>query len=162
MKQIVLAAITLALSGCAPPAPGIVVGGYKASVDDVATLINEDQRRKATIESFASLAAQSNIEGLMRLIVPAAKEEVGEQAYRSGLIREVIPFFADYQELGSQGIAPATFPDGRKGAAYYTYIVTKTGALKPFSIWLLDEGDRTLVGYIDVNRCIRGRHPVCE
>lgn len=164
MKQIALAAITLVLSCCTASPPGVVVGGgSKASIEEIAALIKQDERHKATIESFAALAAQSDVEGLMRVIMPGAKKEVGEEAYRNALVREIIPFFADFEKIqGPQGIAPATFPDGRKGAAYYTYIITKSGARKPFSIWLLDEGDRTLVGYVDVNHCIRGRHPVCE
>ena len=114
------------------------------------------------IQKFASLAAQSDIEGLMNLFVPAMKASKGEEALRNELRRVIIPFFADYDKLYGGASNPATFPDGRKGIAKYTYIMTKSGVQKPFTVWLLMEGDQALVGFIEVNRCIPRKHPICD
>lgn len=160
--------IALALGGCAQSPPGVVVGGGPAlSVEEqmalAADVMRHEERYMATIESFAALAAQSDVDRLELLIEPAVIAEAGEATYRAHLLVEIVPFFADYAQVDSvKGVAPAIFPDGRRGIAYYTYIITKSGARKPWSIWLLDAGDRTLVGFVDVNHCIAGRHPICD
>jgi hypothetical protein len=165
VKRLVPVTTALLLSSCAAPpqGTGVLLGGdASASLEENVNLLGDViTRYDPAIQRFASLAAQSNVEELMKLFLPALKASMGEEAIRKKLELEVIPFFADYEKVVDGSIHPATFPDGRRGAPIYTYMMTKAGVRKPFTIWLLVEGDQALVGLIEVGRCVHGRHPSC-
>lgn len=164
MKQFVLTIVALLLSGCAVSPPGVVLGGAKQASDTetIQLAVQHLTIYQPAIQKFVLLAAQSDIEELMKLFAPAMKASMGEERLRNELREVVVPFFADHAELFGGASNPATFPDGRKGIANYTYIMTRTGIKKPFTIWLLVEGNQALVGFLEVNRCIPGRHPICD
>jgi len=156
---VLVGAALFGVAACVTAVPSSSIGG----IDVAVAAIKRQSAHSETIEKFALLSARGDVDALFNLVAPAAIAARGETAVRTALLNDVIPFFEDYAELGGRGVAGAKFPDGRTGLAYYTYSATKSGVLKPFSIWLVEEEDgSTRIGVFEVGRCVPGRHPVCE
>ena len=112
MKQFVLAIVALLLSGCSASPPGVILGGTKnAPVAETTQLaVQHMMIYEPTIQKFASLAAHSDIEGLMNLFVPAMKASTGEETLRNELRLVIVPFFAAYDKLTAEQVTMPPSP----------------------------------------------------
>jgi len=160
-RYVLIVALLAGVTACVAASPSHP--SASDGIDVAAAAIKRQSAHTEIIEKFAELAARGDVDALIELVAPAAVAARGEAALRTLIQDEVVPFFSDYEALGGSGVAGAQFPDGRIGLAYYTYSATKSGGLKPFSIWLLEEDDgSTRIGVFEVGRCVRGRHPICD
>ena len=77
----------------------------------------------------------------------------GVEGYLAG---QVLPFFAQFKDIAkSVTVAPtADLP----GYAYYMYMVSKTDELRPFVIYVVDEGGTKVVFNIIVDHLVESRH----
>lgn len=122
-----------------------------------------DEQRTAAIDRFASLAKANDIEGMLAMLVPAARAAEGDELMREWLSKEVAPFFASFERLHTyRNIEPRVMPDNSVGYRYYTYFIGPSGAEVPFDIILMEVGGTTMVANFNARGCIKGKHPVCK
>jgi len=149
--------------------PCALAAAPAAAADDAARTGNVLNLRKAappvdhtpTIESFVQLAVSQNVDAVYRTFGDVPIQANGEQALKHYLATEVLPFFADVERLErTSRVVGATFEDDSTGQIAYAYVVTKAGAIKPFTIaWRVDGGRAKLMD-VKVDRCVKARHPV--
>lgn len=114
---------------------------------------------RAVAEQFVAAAAARDTAKLERMLSPAAAARAGKEAMQKVLNGQVIPFFADHKEIGrSATTTNTTDAGGNTGFAYYMYSVGKSGAQKPFVIYVVEENGQKVVANILVNRFVEGRH----
>lgn len=162
MRFIVWAAFLAVLAGCAgtsersnPQKP--------VSLEEAFRSIQQGKAQKTAIAAFATMASEGNVDGLLERFDPFVRQAAGDDKLRGFLKEKIIPFFSDYQSVDNyENVGRAQFPGGRVGLVHYTYMVAKTGVLKPFTIALIDETDGTRVFDIGVNVCEKSRHPVSK
>jgi len=114
-----------------------------------------------TIESFVQLAVGQNVDAVYQTFGDVPIQANGELALKHYLATEVLPFFADVQRLERMSrVVGAAFEDASAGQIAYAYVVTKSGAIKPFTIaWRVESGRARLMD-VKVDRCVKTRHPV--
>lgn len=114
-----------------------------------------------TVDSFVQLAKAQGIDRLYRSFGDVPVRANGELALKHYLADEVMPFFADVERLDPRlRVVGATFDDDSSGQIAYAYAVTRTGAIKPFTIaWRVEDGRARLMD-VKVGRCVPARHPV--
>jgi hypothetical protein len=73
-----------------------------------------------------------------RTISPAVRARTGPEAVDRVLTGEVLLFFAQFKEVGTSVTNRADRRYAR--LAFYMYMVTKTDELRPFVIYVVEEG----------------------
>ncbi len=125
--------------------------------------MNSAKDQEGTIADFAAAAHAGNVDALMAMMAPSARKASGDDTVRALLKDEVVPFFAKFTKVHSYAtITRAELPDGREGTWHYTYIVDDTDKPKPFRIAIIEEEGRNAIAFIEVGKCIQGRHPFCN
>ncbi|HKY07272.1 MAG TPA: hypothetical protein VJQ55_03485 [Candidatus Binatia bacterium] len=110
-------------------------------------------------DQFVATAASGDVGKLERMLSPAAAARAGKEGMQKFLNGQVIPFFADYKELGkSVTVTNTTDASGNKGFAYYMYSVPISGQQKPFVIYVVEEAGQKTIANVLVNRYFEGRH----
>lgn len=115
------------------------------------------------MEEFVGIAVRGDESSLVALVSPNVIRTVGPESVAHKLKNEVIPFFSRYQRLHNvKQINPASGLRGSTvGYWIYTYIVTLTGDVRPFSIVIVEEEGGLFVSDVIVDRCEENRHPFC-
>lgn len=110
-------------------------------------------------ERFVTAAAARDTQTLENLLSPAISARAGKEGIQKVLNEQVLPFFADYREIGrSVTTTHTTDANGNHGFTFYMYSLTKSGRKKPFVIYVIDEQGQKFVANILVNHFIEGRH----
>jgi hypothetical protein len=107
-------------------------------------------------DAFMSAAAAGDAPKSARLLSPAASAKAGADAVERFLAREVLPFFAQFKEVARSVTVARTA--GVTGFAFYMYMVSKTGELRPFVIYVVEEGGAKVVANVLVDHLVEGRH----
>ena len=68
----------------------------------------------------------------------------------------MLPFFAPFQEFARS--VSVTRTADVPGFAFYMYMVAKTGEMRPFVIYVIEEGGAQVVANVLVDRLVEGRH----
>jgi hypothetical protein len=114
---------------------------------------------RVVAEQFVTAAAARDSTKLEKMLSPAITARTGKEGVQKFLNGQIVPFFADYKEIGrSVTTTNTTDASGNAGFAYYMYSVPKSGQPKPFVIYVLEENGQKVVGNILVNRFVEGRH----
>jgi hypothetical protein len=90
------------------------------------------------------------------MLSPAVVARTGAEAVERFLAGEVLAFFAPYKEL-ARSVSVTRTADVR-GFAFYMYMVSATGELRPFVIYVIEEGGAKVVANVLVDRLVEGRH----
>ena len=149
-----LAAATSVLAQSPPPATGgdNPVGEYL-----------DMQARSAPFRAYAdkwiALARTGDVPALERTISPNMAGKAGVDAVRRYLSSKVAPFFMEAKEVGkSVTVATTTDAFGSRGFVYYMYMLSKTGELRPFVLYVVNEGGKTVVANVIVDHLVPDRH----
>lgn len=114
---------------------------------------------RGTAVEFITSAAAGDTAHAADLISPNMAQKTGRAAIHQFLSATVAPFFADMKEIGkSVTISNTTDGFGSEGYAYYMYAVPKEGEPRPFVVYVVAEGDTTVVANILVDHFVEGRH----
>lgn len=117
-----------------------------------------DQERpfRELAEEFIAAAAAGDAARTARMLSPAAAAKAGQDGVDRFLKGEVLPFFAPYKELARS--VSITRTADVTGFAFYMYMVSKAEELRPFVIYVIEEGGAKVVANVLVDRLVEGRH----
>ncbi len=123
----------------------------------------EMQARSAPYRTFAdqwiALARTGDVAALERTISPNMIGKVGADTVRRSLNTKVAPFFTQTREVGkSTTVAETTDAFGSRGYVYYMYMMAKTGELRPFALYVVEENGRKVVANILTDYAAPNRH----
>jgi hypothetical protein len=123
----------------------------------------EMQARSAPYRAFAdrwiALARTGDVAALERTISPNMIGKVGADTVRRSLDTKVAPFFTQTREVGkSTTVAQTTDAFGSTGYVYYMYMMAKTGELRPFALYVVEENGKMVVANILTDYAAPNRH----
>jgi hypothetical protein len=90
------------------------------------------------------------------MISPAIAAKTGLEGVERFLTGEVLPFFAPFKEVARS--VSVTRTADVTGFAFYMYMVSKTDELRPFVIYVIEEGGAKVVANVLVDHLVEGRH----
>lgn len=107
-------------------------------------------------DAFIAAAAAGDAAKAARLISPTTAAKAGSEGVDRYLTGTVLPFFGQFKQVADSvtvtRIAQAT------GFAFYMYMVPKAGELRPFVIYVIEEGGTQVVANILVDHFVAERH----
>lgn len=165
LRPLVEAAIAAALAlpaltaaQAAGPAPAPETGGADVAAD--LRMAAEAAPFRETADAFVARAMAGDAEAALAMLSPGLVQRSGADALRQVLRTQILPFFAQGAQVGrSVTISRTTDADGRQGFAYYMWLVPKAGGEpQPFSLYVLRDGSRRVIGNVVPNRAVPGRH----
>jgi hypothetical protein len=107
-------------------------------------------------DDFIAAAVAGDTAGMTRMISPRIAATTGREAVARYLADQVLPFFAEYKELGRS--ISITGTQGAEGNTFYMYMVAKTNALRPFVVQVIEEDGARVVSNVLVDNFVEGRH----
>lgn len=107
-------------------------------------------------DAFMAAAAAGDAARATRMISPAIAAKTGPEGVQRFLTEEVLPFFAQFKEVG-RSVTIARTAD-MPGFAFYMYMVTKADELRPFVIYVVEEDGAKVVANVLVDHLVEGRH----
>jgi hypothetical protein len=129
----------------------------KAPPPDFAMAAQEQPFRHMA-DAFMAAAAAGEAAKAARMLSPATAARVGPEAVDRFLTREVLPFFAEFKEVGKSVTVARTA--NMPGFAFYMYMVTKSDELRPFVIYVVEEAGAKVVANVLVDHLVENRHCV--
>ena len=107
-------------------------------------------------DEFIAAAAVGDAKRAARMISPAVAARVGPEGIDRVLTGDVLPFFAQFKEVAKSVTITRTAE--MPGFAFYMYMVTKADELRPFVIYVVDEGGAKVVANVLVDHLVENRH----
>jgi hypothetical protein len=153
LAALVLAALPLALART--PGEGAALAQSRAAAPDFEMAAQEGPFRSVA-DAFMTAAAAGNAAGAERLISPTAAAKAGQEGIERFLASDVLPFFAQFKEVARS--VTVTRTANVTGFAFYMYMVTKSDELRPFVIYVIEEGGAKVVANVLVDHLVEGRH----
>jgi hypothetical protein len=150
-------ALALAFLLAAPVSASAQAGsapGPKVAFAGVDFAKQEAFRRLA--DEFIAAAVAGDAAKMMRMISPSIAANTGREAVARYLADQVLPFFAEYKQLGRS--ISITGTQGAEGNTFYMYMVAKTDALRPFVVQVIEEDGARVVSNVLVDNFVEGRH----
>jgi hypothetical protein len=111
---------------------------------------------RGVAHEFMAAAAAGDAIRTARMLSPSVAAKAGQEGVDRFLAGEVLPFFAQFKEVA--GSVTVTRTAEVTGFAFYMYMVSKAGELRPFVIYVVEEGDAKVVANVLVDRLVEGRH----
>jgi hypothetical protein len=148
-----LAATALAL--VATPHRNPAMAQTRAAAPDFSMAGQQDAYRSVA-EEFVTAAARGDKAKTSRMLSPATAAKAGAEGVEQFLLGEVLPFFAPFQEF-ARSVSITRTADA-PGFAFYMYMVEKTGEMRPFVIYVIEEGGTKVVANVLVDLFVEGRH----
>jgi hypothetical protein len=127
----------------------------RAAAPDFAMAGQQDAYRSVA-EEFVAAAARGDKMKTARMLSPATAAKAGADGVDRFLAGEVLPFFAPFQEF-ARSVSVTRTADA-PGFAFYMYMVEKTGEMRPFVIYVIEEGGARVVANVLVDMFVEGRH----
>jgi hypothetical protein len=153
LMMLALAATTLAL--VATPHRNVAMAQARPAAPDFAMAGQQDAYR-CFAEEFVAAAARGDKTKTARMLSPATAAKAGADGVDRFLAGEVLPFFAPFQEF-ARSVSVTRTADA-PGFAFYMYMVEKTGELRPFVIYVIEEAGSKVVANVLVDLFVEGRH----
>jgi hypothetical protein len=113
---------------------------------------------RSLADAFMAAAAAGDAARAARMISPAIAAKTGPEGVQRFLTGEVLPFSAQFKEVG-RSITIARTAD-MPGFAFYMYMVTKADELRPFVIYVVEEDGAKVVANVLVDHLVEDRHCV--
>jgi hypothetical protein len=107
-------------------------------------------------DEFIAAAAAGDTAKMMRMISPSITATTGREVVARYLADQVLPFFAEYKQLGRS--ISITGTQGAEGNTFYMYMVSKTDDLRPFVVQVIEEDGARVVSNVLVDNFVEGRH----
>jgi hypothetical protein len=107
-------------------------------------------------DEFIAAAVAGDTVKMTAMISPSIAAKSGREAVARYLADQVLPFFAQYKELGNSITIAGT--QGTPGNTFYMYMVSKENDLRPFVVQVIEEGSADVVSNVLVDNFVEGRH----
>lgn len=153
LMMLALAATALAL--VATPHRNLAMAQGRPAAPDFAMAGQQDAYRSVA-EEFVAAAARGDKAKTSRMLSPATAARAGAEGVDRFLTGEVLPFFAPFQEF-ARSVSVTRTADA-PGFAFYMYMVEKTGEMRPFVIYVIEEGGTKVVANVLVDMFVEDRH----
>lgn len=117
---------------------------------------------RAVADAFVRTAMAGDTERVMAMLTRAVRAQAGEAAARGMLESRIVPFFRAARPEATPGrsatVTRTTDAAGQSGFAFYLWATMADGATRPFTLYVVDEGDRLAVANVVPDRLVEGRH----
>ena len=130
------------------------VGQNRAAPPDA--MAAEEGPFRSIADEFVAAAAAGDRAKTARMISPAVAAKVGRDGLERFLAGEVLPFFSTFKEI-SRSVTVTRTADVT-GFVFYMYILSKTDELRPFVIYVIEDGGAKVVANVLVNHLVDDRH----
>jgi hypothetical protein len=120
----------------------------------------EREAYRRVADTFIATAVAGDSAKLTGMISPSIAAKTGPEAVARYLADPVLPFFAQFKEVGKS--ITVTQTDGAPGFTFYMYMVSKQDALRPFVVQVIEEGSVKVVANVLVDNFVEGRHCAFE
>ena len=111
---------------------------------------------RSVAEELVAAAAAGDKTKIARMLSPAIAATTGAEGVERFLTDEVLPFFAPFKEIA--GSVTVTRTAEVTGFAFYMYLIAKTGEMRPFVIYVIEEGGAKVVANVLVDHFVADRH----
>ena len=111
---------------------------------------------RGVADEFMAAAAAGDTIRTARMLSPAVAAKAGRESVERFLAGEVLPFFAQFKEVARSVTVTRTAE--ATGFAFYMYMVSKAGELRPFVIYVIEEDGAKVVANVLVDHLVEGRH----
>jgi hypothetical protein len=138
-----------------PPTGGQALAQARAAAPDFQMSVQQGPFR-GVADAFMAVAAAGDAANAARMLSPATAAKVGREGVERFLAEQVLPFFAHFKDVA--GSITVTRTAEVTGFAFYMYMVTKTDELRPFVIYVIEEGGAKVVANVLVDHLVEGRH----
>ena len=91
-----------------------------------------------------------------RMLSPAIVAKTGPEGVERFLTGQVLPFFSQFKDVGSSITVSRTADV--TGFVFYMYMVSSTDELRPFVIYVIEEGGAKVVANVLVDHFVESRH----
>jgi hypothetical protein len=132
------------------PAPG------PGSMPPVSQAPAQVELFRRAADEFIAAAAAGDMSKARQMISPATTSTSGPEAVERYLTGQVLPFFAEFKDV-EKSVTISRTADA-VGFVFYMYIVSPTDKLRPFVIYVVEEGGAKVIANILVDSFVEGRH----
>jgi hypothetical protein len=148
-------ALAASLAASAQSPPRTPVAAERAAEPAFERAAQQDLFRRV-VDDFIAAAAASDMARAASMISPAIAAKTGREGVEGYLGGHVLPFFAQFKEIGRSETVAGTAEV--EGFAFYLYMVSKTDELRPFVINVIEEGGAKVVANVLVDHFVESRH----
>jgi hypothetical protein len=148
--------IALAFAAAAPAASATPAADVAADLRMAAD--SEPYRRFA--DRFVAQAMAGDVAGTQAMLSHQLVARSGDAAIRQALDAQILPFFRAGRGPGrSVTTTLTTDAAGQRGYAFYMWMQQADGApRRPFTVYVVQEGERLVVANVVPDRLVEGRH----
>jgi hypothetical protein len=119
-------------------------------------MAGQDEPFRIVAEDFIAAAAAGDRAKVAGMLSPTTAARTGAEGVERFLAGEVLPFFAPFKELAKS--VTVTRTADVTGFAFYMYMVSRSDELRPFVIYVIEEGGARVVANVLVDRLVENRH----
>jgi hypothetical protein len=105
---------------------------------------------------FIAAAVAGDTSRVRQMISPTIASGTGPEAVERYLTGQVLPFFAQFKELGRS--VTVTRTADAAGFVFYMYMVSSADELRPFVIYVIEENGAKVIADVLVDSFVEGRH----
>lgn len=137
-------------------APAHAAGDIAADLQMMA----ESQPFRQAADRFVAHAMAGDLDGTRAMLSEQLVARSGEASIRRALEAQIVPFFRAGRAPGrSVTVTQTTDAAGQRGYAFYMWMQQEGGApRRPFTVYVVREGERLVVGNVVPDRLVEGRH----
>ena len=111
---------------------------------------------RSVADEFMAAARAGDAAKATRMLSPAIVAKTGPEGVERFLTGEVLPFFSQFKGVGSSITVSRTADVS--GFVFYMYMVSSTDELRPFVIYVIEEGGAKVVANVLVDHFVESRH----
>lgn len=156
MKSSLSTLATFAALAIGMAAPAHAAGDIAADLQMMA----ESQPFRQAADRFVAQAMAGDLDGTRAMLSEQLVARSGEASIRRALEAQIVPFFRAGRGPGrSVTVTQTTDAAGQRGYAFYMWMQQEGGApRRPFTVYVVREGERLVVGNVVPDRLVEGRH----
>jgi hypothetical protein len=123
-------------------------------------MVADSQPFRQAADRFVTRAMAGDVEATYALLSRQLVERSGDAAIRRALETQIVPFFRAGQAPGrSVTTTHTTDAAQQRGFAFYMWMQQSGGATqRPFTVYVVQEGERYVVANVVPDRLVEGRH----
>lgn len=120
----------------------------------------ESQPFRQAAERFVAHAMAGDLDGTRAMLSEQLVARSGEASIRRALEAQIVPFFRAGRGIGrSVTVTQTTDATGQRGYAFYMWMQQAgDAAQRPFTVYVVREDERLVVGNVVPDRLVEGRH----
>jgi hypothetical protein len=137
--------------------------GAATASTDVATdlrMAEDAAPMRAAADHFIARAMAGDHRDTLAMLSPALVSRAGRDAVAQAMQKQIVPFFQRGRSIGrSTTITRTTDAAGHSGFAFYQWLEMRDGSpARPFTVYVVREGDKVVVANVVPDQLVAGRH----